>query len=125
MKRYRYASVVLLLLAIPACGHVGQRFLVFQIELDGQVVLEGMQGVSDIMPVDEMWDVLGKVPFSAKEGQTPPDELEGDVVVRITHVNKELASAKLKTLSLQPDAAGSNWSLSAAEAERVKRAAAD
>jgi hypothetical protein len=108
-----------------SCGHVGQRLLTIQIELDGQVVFEGRRGVPDNMAVDKMWDVLADVSFKAKTEQQPPDEINGDVVVRIKHVDRELTSAKLKTLSLRPGVNDSTWSLGKDEAERVKRAAPD
>ncbi len=124
MKCHQHAAFALLLLAIPACGHVGQRLLTVQIELDGQVVLEGIRGVPDNMPVDEMWDVLGEVAFAAKGGP-PSGDLEGEVVVRIKHVDRELASANLKNLKLTPNDAGSEWSLPQGQVERIKQAASD
>ena len=102
----------LLLVTTTSCLHVGQRLLTFQIELDGQVVFEGNRGVPDNMAVDRMWDILGNVSFEATTEQEHPVHLEGNVVVRIKHVDHELTSAKLKAISLQPDASGSQWSLS-------------
>jgi len=72
-----------------------------------------------------MWDVLADVLFTAKTEDPPPDELNGDIVVRIGHVDRELASAQLKTLSLQSDANRSAWKPGRDEARRIKQAASD
>ena len=109
----------------------GQRLLTVQIESDGNVVYEGIQGVPDNTPVVEMWEVLGDVPFesTANESNVPEGNeknaraLEGAIVVRIKHVNNELARASLKKLTLRSNDAGASWSLDGAEVKRIKVAA--
>ena len=126
MRRFQHLMIALVLFSTTSCVHVGQRLLTIQIEVDGQVVLEGIRGVPDNTPVNEMWDVLGDVSFMSMSAEHEhPDTLNGNVVVRIKHVDRQLTSAKLKTLSLQPDDAGSEWSIGKDEAERIKQAASD
>lgn len=122
MMRCQSWLIALLLATTMSCIHVGQRLLTLQIDLDGQTVLEGICGVPDTMPVDTMWDVLADVAFTAKGAPPQFNELKGDVVIRIKHVDRELASVKLKSLSLQPDAAGTRWMLGKGELKRIQDA---
>jgi hypothetical protein len=114
-------NLVLGLTAVTLASCVpGQRLLTFEIELDGQTVFEGQRGVPDSTPVTTMWDELGSLPFNATADEEVTGHLAGKVVVRIKHVNNELDAVELKSLSLQSDAATSQWSIDPAEAERVK-----
>ena len=77
-----------------------------------------------------MWNVLGDIPFettaddnSALDGEENARRLEGAIVVRIKHVDNELASASLKTLTLRYDDGGASWTLDGAEVKRIKVAA--
>lgn len=119
-------------LGMTSCGHVGQRLLQIEIELDGQLALQGIRGVRDDMPVPRMWDELRDVGFEidpamvdslgAADAQTL--ELEGKVVVRISHVDRELTTASLPSLLLDRIEAEAPWTLSAGELERLKAGAA-
>ena len=129
----RIIVLALLVLATTSCVHIGQRLLHIEIELDGQVVFTGMRGVRDDMPVEQMWGVLADVSFelaadsaSSHEGTSERSRsLDGNVVVRIKHVDRELAVASLSSLSLTRDAATSSWSLSKGESERIQQAVAN
>ncbi len=111
----------------------GQRLLTVQIESDGKVVYEGIRGVPDNTPVVEMWDVLDDVPFKptttknngAENDTTNRVTLEGAVVVRIKHVNRELANAALEELTFRHNKVEATWSLDAAEVARIKRSVDD
>jgi hypothetical protein len=116
-----------------SCTPLGQRLLTVQIESNGKVVYEGIRGVPDSTPVVEMWDVLDDVPFeyTVKDGNAIEDDetntrkLEGALVLRVKHVNNELARASLEKLTLRSDDAGETWSLDGAEVERIKVAAGE
>jgi hypothetical protein len=118
-------------LCASSCGHVGQRLLHIEIELDGKVVFTGIRGVRDDMPENQMWDVLPEVVFEVAAGPDGPGEdggeksrtLTGKIVVRIKHVDRELASTTLPSLTLSREPGSKSWSLSRAQAERVKFAA--
>jgi hypothetical protein len=107
----------------------GQRLLTIQIESDGNVVYEGIRGVPDSTPVDGMWEVLGDVPFEPTDTQAHRTEdenanertLNGTVVLRIKHVDKELASASVEELALHYS--DGKWLLDAAEVSRIKQSA--
>jgi hypothetical protein len=118
-------AAIILLLSAVSCVNFGQRLLTIQIEHNGRPAFEGTRGVPDNMPVNRMWDVLDDVPFTANTEQPHTNELSGDVVVRIKHVDRELASAKLEQLTLRPDADRLSWSLDQDETERIKQAAID
>jgi hypothetical protein len=122
----RIAFLALFFLAVTSCGHVGQRLLHIEIERDGKIAFEGIRGVPDNMPVEQMWDVLGDVPFETTADSLGTDvrtfALDGNVVVRIKHVDRELGLASLTTLSLHRDATSSSWRLSDGETGRVKQA---
>ena len=124
MKYLLNAIVGLSILTTISCVHVGQRLLTIQIEVDGKVMFEGIRGVPDTMAVNDMWDVLSDVSFEARTDQAPSAELNGNVIVRIKHVDRELATAQLNTLSLQSDPSGSKWVIGKDESERIKQAAA-
>lgn len=122
MKSIARLMVVSCLFTVVSCNHPGQRLLTIQIEQDGQVVCEGMRGVSDSLPVSEMWDLLPEVSFSAESSTPSLETLNGDIVVRIRHVDHELSRARLKSLTLRPHANNSTWSIGHEETARVKRA---
>jgi len=127
----RIYFAVLLSLTVTALSCVpmpGQRLLNVQIELEGTVIFEGIRDVPDSTPVVEMFDVLGDIPFEsiANEGNALDDDeknirvLEGAIVVRIEHVNNELARATLKRITLRSHDAEATWTLDDAEVERIK-----
>jgi len=130
MKNRNIAILVGLLLPMACCLPPGQRLLTVQIELDGVITFEGIRGVPDYTPVDQMWDVLQDVPLHLRNGSTAkPDSpdantcsLNGKIVVRIQHVDEELCTAKLTSLALFKSEPDSSWSLKESEALRVKRA---
>ena len=130
MKNRNFAILVGLLLPMACCLPPGQRLLTVQIELDGVITFEGIRGVPDYIPVDQMWDVLQDVPFHLRNASaTKPDSpdanacsLNGKIVVRIQHVDEELDTAKLTSLTLCKGESGSSWLLKEGEALRVKRA---
>lgn len=123
--------VILVGLLLPtACGvPVGQRLLTVQIELDGVITFEGIRGVPDNMPVEQMWSVLKDVSFQltnkaavSNSADTQTCSLNGKVVVRIQHVDRNLGRAALTSLSLRKGEPGSSWSLEQNEVDRIKRA---
>jgi len=115
--------------------HIGQRLLTIQILLDDQIVLEGYRGVDDRTPIDEMWDVLESVEFHTPTEDPVSDitveagtkcSLEGNVVVRIKHVEQVLAQAELKKLTALAFEAKNDrgfWMIGPADARRVKQSA--
>jgi len=130
------AAAVLLSAVSCTQEHVGQRLLTIQIELDGDVVFQGIRGVPDDMPNGEMWKVLGSVSFetTGTGGEnahiglsveavtgTPVISLEGDVVVRIKHVDREmLLPIPLERLSLKQEGKSfSSWFLEEVEVQRI------
>ena len=128
----RIAALALLGLAITSCVHIGQRLLYVDIELDGQVVFTGMRGVRDDMRVEHMWGILKDVTFhtaadsadAVEDNSERTRTLSGNVVVRIKHVDRELAAVSLSSLSLTRDAPNSSWSLGKGESERIQQAIA-
>ncbi|WP_442508565.1 hypothetical protein SH528x_000088 [Novipirellula sp. SH528] len=130
-----FAIPVTLVLYLGCCQAIsllytppGIRLLTVQIESNDNVVYEGIRGVPDNTPVVEMWDILGDVPFkSTAKGSSVLDDdeknagkLEGVIVVRIKHVDKKIANASLKKLTLRSVSAGASWTLDGAEVERIK-----
>jgi hypothetical protein len=109
----------------------GQRLLTVQIEAHGELTFEGSQGVPDTTPVVRMWDALGDVRFEPVADESDSSDkasdkarvVDGDVVVRIKHVDDELVSVSVNTLTLRYDDVEGAWILDPAEAERVKAAA--
>lgn len=93
--------VPLLVLLSIGCAHYGQRLLTYEIDVNGQVLYQGMRGVPDNLPVEKMWKVLEEVEFESTPNQTPPTPLPGVVVVRIKHVNKELAKRSLPSAAIK------------------------
>ena len=124
-RHLRYILAVATLFAM-SCTHVGQRLLSIEIEVDGNAEFTGMLGVRDDMPVADMWDELADLQFDATS--RPVDitastrELSGAVVVRITHVDNQLTSAEVSSLSLEQPATGA-WVLAPGELDRLKAAA--
>ena len=102
------------------CAAPGQRLLRVQIEVDGETMFQGMRGVPDSMPVEQMWSELDSVSFQALEsdedaavgsGQASSDKerrLSGEVVVRILHVERELSKAQSNVLDMQSQN-GTDW----------------
>lgn len=130
--RIYFATLFCLSISSMACSPPGQRLLTVQIESNGNVEYEGIRGVPDSTPVVQMWDVIGDIPFEyiAKNGSFVNDkkttrELKGALVVRIKHVNKELANASLTRLTLRSSDAGALWSLDGAEVKRIKVSAGE
>ncbi|MEO1527259.1 MAG: hypothetical protein AAFX06_17605 [Planctomycetota bacterium] len=130
----RMFVLLCLLLGSVACTR-GQRLLKYEIEVDGQVRYIGMRGVVDSTPVEEMWNELGQVVFEPVQSATTPavnpagDEevsgarlLEGKIVVRIRHVDRELATASLPKLTIPADQAAS-WNLEDLDVQRIRSAA--
>ncbi len=127
LSLWRCGFIVGCVLLCTSCMHVGQRLLHIEVEVDGQIVCDGIRGVRDDMPVNEMWNVLDSMSFESTGVIPAPatgDEwqLQGDVVVRIKHVDHELARSALSALSLTRNASGSGWSVDAAEVERIQSA---
>ena len=94
--------------------------------------MTGIRGVRDDMPVAQMWDVLPDVRFEIAADSAGSFEdtgegtgtLNGEVVVRILHVDRELGKALLSSLSLTREPDKTSWSVSREECERVKKAIA-
>jgi hypothetical protein len=121
-----------LLCLVTSCAHLGQRLLHIEIECDGDVVFTGMRGVRDDMPVEEMWNTLSDVPFELAADSTVTvtgeDEqtckLTGNVVVRIKHVESELAAISLSSISLTRNEENDSWSLSKDQSEQFRNESA-
>ena len=135
MKNCQWIALAALLFLSAMLGSCipGQRLLTVQIESEGRVVYEGIHGVPDTTPVEDMWNVIGEVPFHsmAKQndalGEAKKDvrELEGSIVVRIKHVDDELTRVALKGLTIHSSDSGASWSLEGDEVKRVKEAVAE
>ncbi|MDG1872784.1 MAG: hypothetical protein P8J27_02645 [Mariniblastus sp.] len=137
MKYFTYfcmTGLLCLLVTLSSCGRPpGQRLLTVQIELDGKVVYDGIRGVPDSTPVVEMWNVLGD--FQFEENATDADVLEntpnnirtlkGNVVVKISHANDELACASLAELTLLSRGPSGGWTLDEGEVARIKSGAGE
>lgn len=127
-----FGLVVMLCLPLTSVSCLpGQRLLTIQIEVEGNPEYEGVRGVPDSTPVAQMWDVLGDVRFkptttkASSQNAAPLDSqvLEGAIVVRIMHVNDELATASRSKLTLRYDDATDAWKLEQTEVERIRDAA--
>ena len=83
-----------------------------------------MKSVPDSTPIDKMWDELGKINFKSEINTKKSSDnfriLEGDLLIRIKHTTRELASTSLKTLKLQTDDKGDSWKLGSDEVKRVQ-----
>jgi hypothetical protein len=123
MRLFQFLIAALGLLTTISCTHAGQRLLTIQIELNGRVVFQGIRGVPDNLAIDKIWNIIGDVTFTSDSDQPQTIELTGDIVVRIKHVESELANAKLEALSLECDTTNSGWRLQEGEANRVKKIA--
>ena len=121
---------LLFLLAVPSCRfpHVGQRLLDIEIEQDGKPAFSGIRGVRDDMPVKQMWDVLGDVPFEASGDEVPGTTdrdadsvtLTGKVLIRIKHVDRVLAETTVSELKLVRSGGTPTWMLAAGEGQRIR-----
>ena len=117
-------------LGASSCLPPGQRLLSITIASDGLVTFEGIRGVRDTMPRDQMWRVLEHVPFqlvnnSAKltaNDQGQSCSLSGKVTVRFYHVKDNLLHADLSSLVLQKSETDNYWYLDKHQASRIKKA---
>lgn len=130
MLRSRSAALlVLLVLAAHSCVHLGQRFLRVRIEVDGKTTLTGSGGVRDDLPVEAMWAAIAGMPFRvepdlAAAAGSDTDVVHtwnGDIAVVIVHVERELARARVKSLTMR--GGRGTWRFDAAEAARLAAAA--
>ena len=125
-----WAVLLGLILCQPSCLPPGQRLLSIQIERDGALVFDGYRGVRDTTPINQMWSVLQHVPFQLVDESTKTSEdargqtcsLNGEVVVRVNHVDDNLLRASLKSLSMRKDKGAEHWHLDGSEAARIKKA---
>lgn len=101
LKKVLFMIFPFLLLLSIGCAHYGQRLLTYEIDVNGQVVYQGIRGVPDNMPVEKMWKILEEVEFEPTPNQTPTTPLPGVVVVRIKHVNNELAKRSLPSAAIK------------------------
>ena len=117
-------------LGTSSCIPPGQRLLDVTIERGGIVIFEGIRGVRDTMPSDQMWGVLEYVPFqlvgdSAKlttSGQGQLCSLSSEVIVRFRHVDDDLLRADLNSVVLQKSEADGCWYLDKHQASRIEKA---
>ena len=130
--RKNNACTLVFILCLTGCSSIslpsGKKLLTVQIESQGQVVLEGIVGVSDRMAVDQMWNVLGDLRFEsthdifqAKETGQQSRSIVGTAIVKILHVDEVLASRKIDSLSVVELGEG-EWCFSATELSRIKQA---
>ena len=113
----------LVLISVIGCLPAGQRLLSVEIELNGQVVFEGIRGVPDSTPRIEMWDILPDTPLRATDDASEliRDEQTtlADAVVRISHVESTLLSANVESLQLVASDQ-QTWRISAANADQIR-----
>ncbi len=129
MLRCRYAALLaLFVLAAHGCVHLGQRFLRVRIEVDGKTTLTGSGGVRDDLPVEAMWAAIAGMPFrvepdlaAAGSDTDVVHTWNGDIAVVIVHVERELARARVKSLTMR--GGRGTWRFDAAEAARLAAAA--
>jgi hypothetical protein len=105
------------------------RLLQVYIELDGIVVIHGYYQDDGLADAATVWRYLQRPPIMADEdamavkaSATKPLEAElvGEVAIRIQHVNRIIAEARLSTLALRRvDVQTRGWFLPAAEVERA------
>ena len=130
--RKKNACTLVFILCLTGCSSIslpsGQKLLTVQIESQGQVVLQGIVGVSDRMAVDQMWNVLGDLRFESTHDIFQPKEtgqqsrsIVGTAIVKILHVDEVLASRKIDSLSVVERGEG-EWCFSATELSRIKQA---
>ena len=114
----------LVLISVIGCLPAGQRLLSVEIELNGQVVFEGIRGVPDSTPRIEMWDILPDTPLRATDDASEliRDEQTtlADAVVRISHVESTLLSANVESLQLVASDQ-QTWRISAANADQIRK----
>jgi len=129
--RLAILPVALICVSFSSCAKSGQRLINFEVKVDDKIALTGKRGVPDTMPVEKMWDVADDVSFEISKdyfdavGTSLEDstthEVKGNIVVRIRHVNSELASSSVSTLKFKKVDADS-WSLSDGEKDLLKQA---
>jgi len=123
VRLFQFLIAAFGLLTTMSCTHPGQRLLTIQIELNGRVVFQGIRGVPDNIAIDKVWNVIGDVTLTSNTDQPQAKEVTGDIVVRIKHVESELANGKLEVLSLERDTTNSGWRLKEGEVARIKKVA--
>lgn len=109
------------------------RAIRLEILLEGEVVASGLYTAGDRTPPEVVWRYLKEPPgfISEEDQKIKADEsnplraaLTGNIEVRLRHVERVLASAKVTHLSLvRPEEARSNWHLPEAEVERLAQIA--
>jgi hypothetical protein len=111
----------------PSYLHVGQRLLNFEILLADKIQFTGFRGVNDNMPVPQMWDVLADITFEPVDKKSITNDprqttlsYQGNVVIRIKHVDEELDSISTETLTLSRSETTNDWSLNQKEIDRLK-----
>ena len=129
--RHRHAialSFILTVSLLPVCAD--QRDIKVDVERDGAVALHTEYGVSDSLTPSAIWNTFQGQTFKAVTSIKPEPEdplkavLKGKLRMVITHVNNELASAKIKELRLVRDSDSSDqWKLAPGEVERTSLAA--
>lgn len=131
--KFKLHSLLLLsvaLLIFSGCNlllPVGQRLLDFEIQLNDQIQFTGFHGVNDNMPVHQIWDVLPDIKFEPVDKETKTDAAnqttltyQGNVVIRIKHVDDELDSISTETLTISRSAETNSWSMNQKEVDRLK-----
>ena len=121
-----------ILFLVTCCLPQGQKLLTLEVHKTEALVLETHFDAIDTSTKSEIWDASGERPFSTKVAapvlhptNTDPlrAELSGPVEIRIFHVDRLEASARLENLTLvRSTPTAKDWRLPAAEIQRAKKA---
>jgi len=130
LKTAAYSAAILAVIGIFRCeSAAAARLLQVHVECDGQLVLHTYYDDGGRADAATVWRYLGRQPIMVEEetATVDPDAesplqatLEGDILIKFSHVDRVLAQAELSRLALiRLDDQSSMWFLSEQEVERT------
>jgi len=130
LKTAAFSAAILALIGIFRCDSAAAaRLLQVHLERDGQLVLHTYYDDGGRADAATVWRYLGRQPIMIEEETVTvePDAenalqatLEGDILVKFSHVDRVLAQAELKRVTLiRSDDQSVMWFLSDQEVERT------
>lgn len=130
LRMVAFSAAILASIGLACCDTASAaRLLQVHVECDGQLVLRTNYDDGGRADAATVWRYLGRQPIMVEEetvtvepdGEAPLQAtLEGDILIKFSHVDRVLAQAELSGLTLiRPDDQSVMWFLSEQEVERT------
>lgn len=133
MNRFAMGFAALTVVALgTAPAARAARLIHWQVELDGQIVLEGIATDSGHEPAEfvwlylhsTVWEPSGGFTMPEAAGHPPQSKIEGRIMLRAQHVDRVLAEATLDSLAFRPYPSQSwGWQIMPDEVTRTAKLA--